>query len=552
MAPTKQDPDWWKNCVVYQIYPRSFQDSNGDGIGDIPGIISRLDYLQTLGVGIIWLSPVFKSPMRDNGYDISDYRNVAAQFGTLEEMEMLVAESAARNIRILMDLVVNHTSDQHDWFQESRSSRDSCFREYYIWRDPGPDGAAPNGMQSVFGGPAWTFDVQTEQYYFHQFAPEQPDLNWQNETLRSEVQTIIEFWLDRGIAGFRLDVIDLIAKEPDRGITANGPRLHDYLRELAENSFRGRSVLSVGEAWSATPETALLYSGRERRELSMVFQFEHVTQQWEDRLGKWQPKDFDLIALKRIFNKWQAALESDGWNSLFWGNHDLPRAVSKYGNDGKYRVQSAKMLATILHLMKGTPYIFQGEELGMTNIRFNELSDFRDIETLNYHDICIGNGMSEADFIAGANENGRDNARTPMQWEPGGTAGFTEGEPWIAVNPNAMRINAVACLADKDSIYWHYQNLIALRKKIEVIVHGRYEPILPEHPEIFAYRRVSESSAVVMIANFSGGPVTFDIPDSASVGGASISSNYTPRFSFQRRMTFLPYEAQAIICDSRR
>ncbi|MDO8359448.1 MAG: alpha-glucosidase, partial [Devosia sp.] len=344
---------WWQNATVYQIYPRSFADSNGDGIGDIPGIIGKLDYLQQLGIGIIWLSPIFDSPMADNGYDIADYQAIAPEFGTLGDFDRLVAGAKGRGIGILLDLVVNHTSDEHRWFADARSSRSSRYRDFYVWREPAPGGGVPNGIPSIFGGPAWTLDEATGQYYFHQFARKQPDLNWANPELRAEIYRMMNWWLERGIAGFRMDVINLIAKEPDRGITADGPRLHEYLTEMHRETFGGRDVLTVGESWTATPETALLYSGQDRHELSMVFQFEHIMQQWHETWGKWQPKPFDLVAFKRVVNRWQYGLAEDGWNSLFWGNHDLPRAVSKYGDDKRFRVESAKMLATVLHLLKG-------------------------------------------------------------------------------------------------------------------------------------------------------------------------------------------------------
>ena len=412
---TDKPRHWWQTATVYQIYPRSFADANGDGIGDIPGIIGKLDYLRDLGIGVIWLSPICASPMRDNGYDISDYHAIAPEFGTLDDFDRLVAEAKARGIGILLDLVVNHTSDRHRWFLDARRSRASRYRNYYVWRDPAPDGGPPNDLASTFGGPAWTLDPVTGQYWFHQFAPEQPDLNWANPELRTEIYRMMNWWLDRGIAGFRMDVINLIAKEPNNGITADGPKLHDYLQEMHRETLAGRDVLTVGESWSATPETGLLYSGRDRNELSMVFQFEHVVQQWHETWGKWAPKPFNLVALKRTISRWQSALADDGWNSLFWGNHDLPRAVSKYGDDAGYRAESAKMLATVLHLLKGTPYVYQGEEIGMTNVPFTSIGQYRDIETLNMHRLHLEAGLPEVDFIRGANANARDNSRTPMQ-----------------------------------------------------------------------------------------------------------------------------------------
>ena len=511
---TTQPRQWWQSTTVYQIYPRSFADSNGDGIGDIEGIIGKLDYLRDLGIGVIWLSPICASPMRDNGYDISDYQAIAPIFGTLDDFDRLVTEAKARNVGILLDLVVNHTSDQHRWFLDSRASRTSRYRDYYVWRDPAPDGGVPNDIQSTFGGPAWTLDPGTGQYWFHQFAPEQPDLNWANPQVRAEIYRMMNWWLERGIAGFRMDVINLIAKEPDRGITADGPKLHDYLQEMHRKTLAGRDVMTVGESWSATPEGALLYSGHDRAELSMVFQFEHVMQQWHETWGKWQPKPFDLVAFKRVVSRWQTALADDGWNSLFWGNHDLPRAVSKYGDDTTYRVESAKMLATVLHLLRGTPYVYQGEEIGMTNVPFTAISQYRDIETLNMHRLHLEAGLPESDFIVGANANGRDNSRTPMQWSAASHAGFTSGTPWIEANPNYSSINVAAELDDPNSILAHYRRLIALRKQLPIIIEGRYVSWLDEHPEVFAYTRTLGPQSLLVLANFTAREIIVDIPTS--------------------------------------
>ena len=503
---------WWQSATVYQIYPRSFADSTGDGIGDIPGIIGKLDYLRDLGIGVIWLSPICASPMRDNGYDISDYQAIAPMFGTLDDFDHLVSEAKARGIGILLDLVVNHTSDQHRWFTDARSSRESRYRDYYVWRDPAPNGGPPNDLQSTFGGPAWTLDPLTGQYWFHQFAPEQPDLNWENPRLRAEIYAMMNWWLERGIAGFRMDVINLIAKEPDRGITADGPKLHEYIEEMHRETLAGRDVMTVGESWSATPETALLYSGRDRSELSMVFQFEHVMQQWHEVWGKWQPKPFDLVALKRVIARWQTALSDDGWNSLFWGNHDLPRAVSKYGDDKGYRTESAKMLATVLHMLKGTPYVYQGEEIGMTNMPFTAIDQYRDIETLNMHRLHVEAGLPEADFIAGANANGRDNSRTPMQWSDAPHAGFTSGQPWIAVNPNAAQINVASQVNDETSVLAHYRRLIALRKERPIVVTGRFASWLDDHRQAMIYTRSLHDETLLVAGNFTASPLAIDLP----------------------------------------
>ncbi|SDE49941.1 glycoside hydrolase family 13 protein [Limimaricola pyoseonensis] len=537
---------WWQAATGYQIYPRSFCDSDGDGIGDIPGIISKLDHLADLGVGFVWLSPVYRSPMVDNGYDISDYRDIAPEFGTLHDMDRLIAEARARGIGIVMDLVVNHSSDEHHWFQSARRDRQSPYRDFYVWRDPAAGGGPPNELQSNFGGPAWSFDEVAGQYYLHLFDRKQPDLNWQNPALRREIYEMMNWWLDRGVAGFRMDVIDLIGKQPDRGITADGPDLHPFLREMHAQTLAGRDVVTVGEAWSATPAGARLYSGREARELSMVFQFEHVTQGWHEVHGKWRPKPFDLVALKAVLDKWQIALAEDGWNSLFWGNHDLPRAVSRYGDDGRFRVRSAKLLATALHLMKGTPYIYQGEEIGMTNAAFSDISQFRDVETLNFHAIQTAAGVAAAEFMAGANANGRDNARTPMQWTDGPQAGFTDGRPWIEVNPNHAEINVARDRADPDGVFAHYRALAALRRELAVVRHGTYRPHLQDHPQVMAYERWLDDERIVMVANFSGRPAEFDLPAALQVAGRCVSASLAPRTSLSGRVTLEPWEAVAI------
>ncbi len=541
------DSAWWKNAVGYQIYPRSFCDSNGDGVGDIPGIISKLDHLADLGVGFIWLSPVFRSPMADNGYDISDYRDIAPEFGTLEDFDRLLAEAKARGIGIVMDLVVNHSSDEHPWFQDARTSRDSRFRDFYIWRDPGPDGGLPNDLQSLFGGPAWEFDAATGQYYLHFFDRKQPDLNWENPALRAAVYEMMNWWFDRGIAGFRMDVIDLIGKQPDQGIVADGPRLHDYVQEMHRESLAGRDVVTVGEAWSATLDNALLYTGRDRDELSMVFQFSHVTAGWDERFGKWRDLPCDLVELKRVFNAWQGALAEDGWNSLFWSNHDLPRAVSKYGDDGEWRTRSAKALATVLHLMKGTPYIYQGEEIGMTNTAFARVEDFDDVEIRSNYPIQTARGLSDEAFLAGANANGRDNARTPMHWDASANAGFTSGPPWLAVNPNYPQINAASDRADPDGVFAYYQQLIALRRAHPVIAEGRFTPLLEEHPAIWAYSREHDGQRLTMLANLSGAAQSVDLPEAGAVSGESLIANLSTRNSLAGTIQLAPWEAVAVI-----
>lgn len=538
---------WWHTATVYQIYPRSFADSNGDGIGDLPGIASKLDYLENLGVDVLWLSPIYKSPMDDNGYDISDYQDIAPEFGSLADFDHLVAEARKRGIGIVLDLVVNHTSDEHPWFLESRKSPSSPYRDFYIWRKPGPDGGPPNGLMSSFGGPAWTLDPQTGEYYLHLFSRRQPDLNWENPKVRRELYDMMNWWLERGIAGFRMDVIDYIGKQVDQELVKDGPHLHDYLQEMNRETFGGRNILTVGEAWSATPGSALLYTGRDRNELSMVFQFEHVTQQWDEVYGKWRSKPFDLVKLKSVLSKWQYALSEDGWNSLFWGNHDLPRAVSKYGDSTGYPSESAKMLATVLHLLKGTPFIYQGEEIGMTNVPFTEIDQYRDIETLNMHRLHMEAGLSPEEFIKGANDNARDNARTPMQWSAAPHGGFSSGVPWIEVNPNYTTINAEAAMTDERSVWNHYRQLIALRKAHPVIVYGLYQSWLDQHPDVFVYTRSLDHERLVVIANFTPREVSLTIPDELKMTGQCLISNYQPVDNLGPIVELKPYEAFAIL-----
>ncbi|HEX2148419.1 MAG TPA: alpha-amylase family glycosyl hydrolase, partial [Pseudorhizobium sp.] len=454
-----------------------------------------------------------------------------------------------RGIGILLDLVVNHTSDEHPWFLEARSAKDNPYREYYIWRDPSADGGIPDGLTSSFGGPAWTLDPRTGQYYLHLFSRRQPDLNWENPKVRAEIYKMMNWWLDRGIAGFRMDVIDLIGKQIDAEITSDGPRLHDYLQEMNRETFGSRDVLTVGETWSATPASALLYSGSVRNELSMVFQFEHVTQGWDETYGKWRPKPFDLVALKAVFGKWQLALAEDGWNSLFWGNHDLPRAVSRYGNTTGYHVESAKMLATVLHMMKGTPFVYQGEEIGMTNMPFASIDQYKDIETLNMHRLHVEAGLSPDDFIRGANESGRDNARTPMQWSAGPKAGFTNGSPWIEVNPNHATVNVETQVTDDRSIWSHYRRLIELRKQHEVIVYGHYQSWLDQHPDVFIYTRTLQQDQLIVVANFRPEQVTVTMPGELQHHGACLISNYSPVEVIEEDITLRPYEAFTLLCQ---
>ena len=501
--------DWWKEAVIYQIYPKSFQDSNGDGIGDLPGITSRLDYLHKLGVDALWLCPVLASPQVDNGYDVSDYRSIDPMFGSMEDMRTLIREARARGIGILMDLVLNHTSDQHRWFQQACQGRDNPYHDYYIWRDGAP-GALPNDMRAAFGGPAWTYVPALGQYYFHQFAPQQPDLNWANPAVRQELYAMIRFWMDQGVEGFRLDVIDQIAKEPDRKITANGPRLMELLRELNRETWGGKNLVTVGEAWGADIPRARQYSAPDGSVFSMVFQFEQMCLDHE--ADKWVPKAMALPELKASIARWQQGLHGCGWNSLFWDNHDLPRIVSRWGDDGACRAGSAKALAVALHGLQGTPYIYQGEELGMTNAPY-PVEELRDLESINAYNEMVERGMSESDALAAIHRMMRDNARTPMQWTAGPHAGFTDGDPWMMVNPNYTEINAAAALADPDSVFYTYQKLIALRKAHRVFVEGDFTLLCPEDEQVFAYLRRGAGQEMLVAVNLSGRSAPFALPE---------------------------------------
>lgn len=492
---------WWQNSVVYQIYPRSFQDSNGDGIGDIQGIIKRLDYLQELGIDAIWLSPVCRSPQDDNGYDISDYQDIDPMFGNLDDLEQLISEAKKRNIRIIMDLVLNHSSDEHRWFTEAKKSKDNPYHDYYVWRD-GEEGVYPNDMGSVFGGPAWEWVPELKQYYFHQFSVKQPDLNWENPKVRREIYDMILWWMDKGVGGFRLDVIDQIAKEPDLKITNNGPRLHEFIQELSRETFQKGDLITVGEAWGADIDRAKLYSKPDGSEFSMVFQFEHMMLDQEPGKEKWDFCPLPFVKLKKCLEKWQKELHGCGWNSLFWDNHDLPRIVSRWGNDREYRVEAAKMLATVLHGMEGTPYVYQGEELGMTNVRFDSIEQYQDIEIRNMYRERLEKGYAEKDIMESIYAKGRDNARTPMQWDDTENAGFTTGTPWLGVNPNYTEINARSQLQDENSVFHYYKKLIHLRKENSIFVDGDFTLLLPEDENIFAYVREYEGRKLLVAANF--------------------------------------------------
>ncbi len=505
---------WWKESVVYQIYPRSFCDSNGDGIGDIRGIIGKLDYLKRLGVDILWLSPIYQSPNDDNGYDISNYRAIMQDFGTIEDFVELLEEAHKRNLRIIMDLVVNHTSDEHAWFAESRKGNDA-YRDYYIWREGTADGP-PNNWGSWFGGSAWEYDELSEMYYLHIFSKKQPDLNWENEKVRREVYDMMLWWLDKGVDGFRMDVISMISKMqnfPDGKLLpsgygdltpfcAHGPRVHEYLQEMNREVLSKYDIMTVGEASCVTLEEAKKYAGEDRGELDTVFQFEHM-ELGNGVHGKWNDAPVKLTELKAVFDKWHQGLEGIAWNTLFWSNHDQPRAVSRFGDDGRYWELSAKMLGTCLHMMKGIPYIYQGEELGMLNAGFTELSDYRDVESINaYRELVEEKGMSSEQMMKYLQISSRDNARTPMQWDDTEHAGFTTGKPWIKVNPNYKYINAKKQINNPSSIYNYYQKLIKLRHEKEIIVYGDFEMLFPDSEELFAYRRCLNREELLILCNF--------------------------------------------------
>lgn len=531
---------WWHTSVIYQIYPRSFQDSNGDGIGDLKGIIHRLDYLQKLGIDAIWLSPVYESPNDDNGYDISDYQNIMDEFGTMEDMDELIAKANERQIKIVMDLVVNHTSDEHKWFIEAKKGKDNEYRDYYIWRDP-VNGDVPNGLRSTFSGSAWEYDEESGQYYLHLFSKKQPDLNFENEKVRKEIYDMMNFWLEKGIGGFRMDVIDLIGKIPDQEITGNGPKLHEYLQEMHRKTFGNYDVLTVGETWGATPEIAKLYSDPKRKELSMVFQFEHIGLDEQEGKEKWDLKPLSIAELKEVLSKWQNSLGNEGWNSLFWNNHDLPRIVSRWGDDRKYRTVSAKMFAILLHMMKGTPYIYQGEEIGMTNYPVKDISEVEDIESINMYHERLEKGYSKEEILKSINAKGRDNARTPMQWDYSENGGFTVGEPWLHVNPNYKEINVQNNLEDPESIFYTYQKLIRLRKENPIVVWGDFELVENTCENIFAYYRKYEGETWLIVANFSKDPSKFALADVSAK--ETIISNYNRIITDLNDIQLKPFEA---------
>ena len=546
---------WWKESIVYQIYPRSFKDSNGDGIGDLNGITEKMDYLKKLGVNVVWLSPVYQSPNDDNGYDISDYRAIMTEFGTMEDFERMLAKAHEHGIKIVMDLVVNHTSDEHPWFIESRKSKDNPYRDYYIWRD-GKDGKEPNNWGSCFSGPAWDYDEETDMYYLHLFSKKQPDLNWDNPKVREEVFDMMNWWLEKGVDGFRMDVISLISKQPDLpdgklGINgyasfnepANGPHVHEYLQEMREKVLNNADTITVGECSGVTLEEAKKYARSDEKELNMVFQFEHMDVD-ADADNKWTDKKMDLREMKAVLTKWQKGLEDIAWNSLFWENHDQPRSVSRYADDSaKYHDVSAKMLATCIHMMQGTTYVYQGEELGMTNVPFTSIDQFRDLDSINaYRELVEEQHVFTAEeMMRYLCRKSRDNARTPFQWDDSAYAGFSTVEPWIMVNPNYKEINAKKQVDDPESVFNYYRKLIALRKEKEIIVYGTYDLLLPESEEIYMYTRTLGEEKLLVVCNFSEKEVAVEIPEEFRKGSYLIA-NY-PEGEIKEQMTIRPYEA---------
>ena len=551
---------WWKESVVYQIYPRSFCDSNGDGIGDLNGITGKLDYLKELGIDVIWLSPVYKSPNDDNGYDISDYQAIMDEFGTMEDFDRMLATAHEKGIKIMMDLVVNHTSDEHKWFIESRKSTDNPYRDYYIWRPAKEDGSLPNNWGSCFSGPAWEYDKTTDMYFLHLFSKKQPDLNWDNPAVRQEVFDMMNWWLEKGVDGFRMDVISLISKEqpelPDKepgingyatfNVSANGPHVHEYLQEMRQKALNNADTITVGECSGVTLEEAKKYARSDEKELNMVFQFEHMDVDSDEKAGKWTTRKMDLRDLKKILTRWQKGLQDIAWNSLYWENHDQPRSVSRFGNDSdEYREISAKMLATCIHMMQGTPYVYQGEELGMTNCPFNTLDNFRDLESINaFHELTEQGKMTEEDMMAAIGYKGRDNARTPMQWDDSAYAGFSTTNPWIMVNPNYTKINAKDQVNREDSVFKYYQKLIKLRHESELIVYGTYDLILDDDKDIYAYIRTLGDEKLIVYCNFSENTREVELPEEF-VNKKVLISNYSDAKANQK-ITLRPYEAIVI------
>ncbi|MBE4907317.1 alpha,alpha-phosphotrehalase [Bacillus luteolus] len=549
---------WWKKSVVYQIYPKSFNDTTGNGVGDIQGIIEKLDYLKELGVDVLWLTPIYKSPQRDNGYDISDYYSIYEEYGSMEDFDRMLDEAHKREMKIIMDIVVNHTSTEHEWFHQSMSSRDNPYRDFYFWKD-GEDGNPPTNWASKFGGSAWEYDETTGQYYLHLFDVTQADLNWENEKVRHTVYEMMHFWLKKGVDGFRLDVINLISKDQDfpnddgsvppgdgRKFYTDGPRVHEFFREMNEEVFSKYDIMTVGEMSSTTIENCIKYTNPERNELNMTFNFHHLKVDYPNG-EKWTKAEFDFLALKKILSTWQVEMhKGSGWNALFWCNHDQPRVVSRFGDDGTYHKESAKMLATTIHMMQGTPYIYQGEEFGMTDPKFDTIDDYRDVESLNIFNIKKQEGMREEEIIEILKQKSRDNSRTPVQWNTNENAGFTTGSPWINVAGNYKEVNAEKALEDKNSIFYHYQKLVSLRKKYNIIIDGDYQLILENDDTIFAYVRSSENEKLLVVNNFYGRETMFKLPENVDIEGFSgerLLSNYDDSSEEWKEILLRPYES---------
>lgn len=549
---------WWKKAVVYQIYPKSFNDTTGNGLGDIKGIIEKLDYLATLGVDVVWLTPIYESPQRDNGYDISDYFRIYEPYGTMEDFDSLLKEAHKHGIKIIMDIVVNHTSTEHQWFIESKSSKDNLYREFYIWKDA-KDGGAPTNWESKFGGNAWQYDEQTNQYYLHLFDVTQADLNWEHEPVRREVYDMMKFWLDKGVDGFRLDVVNLLSKDQrfldDDGSTGlgdgrkfytDGPKIHEYLHEMNQEVFSHYDIMTVGEMSSTSIDNCIKYTNPERKELDMTFSFHHLKVDYPNG-EKWTKADFDFHKLKQILSDWQVDMnKGGGWNALFWCNHDQPRVVSRFGNDKEYHKESAKMLATVIHMMQGTPYIYQGEEFGMTNPNFASIDDYRDVESLNIFEILKGKGMTEQEILDILKQKSRDNSRTPVQWSDEENAGFTTGTPWIQPAANYKDINAEKAMADQDSVFYHYQKLIQLRKEYDIVTDGNYELLLADHDAIFAYIRNNGDEKLLVVNNFYSKEVEFLLPEQVDTEGVTstiLLSNYADSSEDMKQMKLRPYES---------
>ncbi|MFM5259784.1 alpha,alpha-phosphotrehalase [Aeromonas veronii] len=542
---------WWQSAVIYQIYPKSFQDSGARGTGDLKGIMARLDYLKTLGVDALWLTPVYVSPQVDNGYDIADYLAIDPAYGTMDDFEALLAAAHERDIRIVMDIVVNHTSTEHTWFKSALGDKNSPYRDYYIWRDP-VDGGVPNNWQSKFGGSAWELDSATGQYYLHLFAREQADLNWENPAVRAEVKNIIHFWAKKGVDGFRLDVINLISKDQafpsddsgdGRRFYTDGPRIHEFLQDVSRDVFAPVGAMTVGEMSSTSLEHCQRYGALDGSELSMVFNFHHLKVDYPNG-DKWTKAPFDFLELKRIFNHWQSGMHGKGWSALFWCNHDQPRIVSRFGDEGEHRVVAAKMLASTLHGLQGTPYIYQGEEIGMTNPGYQRIDDYQDVESRNIFAIKQAEGMSEAEILAILGAKSRDNSRTPMQWSAAANAGFTQGTPWLKPAANYPEINAEAALADQHSVFWHYRDLIALRKAHPIFTQGDYQELLTGHPQIWAYARRANGQTLLVVSNFYGEPVEFALPAELQSGqGRLLLGNYPDSPAQPQSGMLRPYES---------